>query len=112
MEPTKATPVHPPVAPEVDVIDVDMTHVYTILGVLSVSTVALSASTAWLWKKTRKNEEYLEAMREYVSRLVNETECGQTAYATLLDEIDTDEPPVDWSEDHSPFPTQETEESV
>lgn len=112
MEQQKATPIRPP-AYESEIVDVNMTSVYTTLGLLTFSTVTLGVSTALLWRKTRRNEEYLEAMREYVSRLVNETECGHTAYRTLIDEIETeDEPPVDWSEDHSPYPTQHEMEEL
>lgn len=106
MEQQKATPVRPPVH-EPEIVDVDMTNVYTALGLLTFTASALGISTVLLWRKTRRNEEYLEAMREYVSRLVNETQCGHTAYRTLIDEIEEDdEPPVDWSEDHSPYPMQ------
>lgn len=93
----KATPVPPPATDE-EFIDVDMTRVYTMLGVLGVTTTALTASTVYLWRKVRHTEQNQEALAEFTSRMVNDTECGRTAYATLIHGAVLEET-ADWSEE-------------
>lgn len=103
----RAKPVYPP-APQQDIIEVDMTTTYVMLGLLGVGVAGLGASNFYLWRKTKKNGEYLEALREYVSRLVNETECGAMAYETLIDDFESETEVADWSEDSAPYPTQQS----
>jgi hypothetical protein len=113
MEQQKAAKVYPPVLdPEPGIIEVNMTTVYTTLGLLTATTAGLSITTAYLWRKTRRNEEYLEAIREYVSRLVTETKCGNMAYTSIVDgaaEEDALEDTVDWSDEVGVYPEEEEE---
>jgi hypothetical protein len=102
----KASKVYPPV--EDDIVEVNMTGLYTTVGVLSVATIGLTAATSYLWRKTKRNQEYVEALAEYVSRLVDETECGKVAYQSIVDGA-TDEAPVDWSDEVGPYPEGEYE---
>ncbi len=102
----KAAPVYPP---QPESIDVDMTTVYTVMSLLTVSTVGLGISTTLLWRKARKNEEYITALGDYVSRLVKDTECGKVAYQTFLDDEEEDEVVVWDDESGSPFPTESQE---
>ena len=85
----KATPVQPPVREEI--IEVDMTTTYFVMSALTVSTVGLGVTTAVLWRRSKKNEEKIEAISEYVSRLINRTEVGRVAYQTLIDDIEKEE---------------------
>jgi len=96
----KATPVVPPEAQHrhSGVVDVDMTNYYYGMMALSIMGAGLAGATAYLWKRVKKNDEYLEAIREYTSRLVNETRCGNMAYSSLLDDMELeDEGTVVWT---------------
>jgi len=87
MEQQKATPVYPPSA-ELKVVEVNMTYYYYTAVGLTLSTLGMGALNTYLWRRIKRQEEYMEAIREYVSRLVNETSCGKNAYTSLLDEIE------------------------
>lgn len=89
-EQQKAARVTPPM-PEPDIIEVDMTNVYATLGLLSVSTAALAATTVTLWRRVRKNAEDVETLREYTSRLVRDTECGELAYRNIVAAAEAEE---------------------
>jgi hypothetical protein len=102
----KATKVYPPV--EDDIVEVNMTGLYTTVGILSVATIGLTAATSYLWRKTKRNQEYLEALAEYVSRLVDETECGRVAYQAIVDDSAEEDAPVDWSDELGPYPEGES----
>lgn len=112
-EQQKAAKVLPPPS-EPEIIEVDMTSTYTVMGVLTVAVVGLTGTTAFLWRKTRVNAEYLEAIREYVSRLVTETDCGNKAYRSIVDGATGDDV-VDVSDHTTPVPDdsdrEEDEES-
>jgi hypothetical protein len=97
---------------EPGIVDVDMTHVFTALGVLGVLTTGLTASTVYLWRKTKRNSEYLEALREYTSRLVLETRCGKMAYQSIVDGAAEEDRAVDWSNEIDPFIDDEEEEDL
>lgn len=90
MEQQKATPVYPPSA-ELKVVEVNMTYYYYTAVGLTLSTLGLTGVSTYLWRRLKRQEEYMEAIREYVSRLVNETSCGKNAYTSLLDEIEETE---------------------
>ena len=103
MEQQKATPILPPdlrvaSSPSVNLIEVDVTKQYYTMVGLSIVSAGLAGATAYLWKRVKKNDEYLEAIREYTSRLVNETRCGNMAYSSLLDDMELeDEGTVVWT---------------
>lgn len=105
----KATPIRPP-APVIEdtIVEVNMTSVYTTLGLLTVTTAGLSLSTAYLWRKVRRQQEDTEALAEFVNRLVNDTECGEVAYKNIVDRA-AQEDTVDWSDEVSPYPEEEEE---
>lgn len=93
MEQQKATPVQPPSdfkmpSAELRVVEVNMTYYYYTAVGLTLSTLGLGGFSTYLWRRLKRQEEYMEAIREYVSRLVNETNCGKSAYVSLLDEIE------------------------
>lgn len=100
----KAAPVVPPEAQQDDgFIDVDMTRYHYGMIALSLLGAGLAGTTTYLWRKVKKQDEYLEAIKEYTSRLVNETRCGNMAYSSLLDDMDLeDEGTVVWSKDYIP----------
>lgn len=103
----KATPIHPPIIdPNLAIVDVDMTRVYWGLYTLGFTATTLAVSNVWLWRKHIKNEQYMEAMKEFVSRMVK-TDCGSEAYNTLLDGAALEDNEVaDWSDfdDEQPIP--------
>jgi hypothetical protein len=103
----KATPIRPPM-PESATVEVNMTAYVATTAALSVATAGLTAATVFLWRKTKRNTELLEAMGDYVAKLVNETDCGSTAYKLLVDGV-REEDVVDFSEDHAPYPTKTDE---
>lgn len=99
----KATPVPPPATDE-EFVDVDMTKMYYAVSALGIATAGLTASTVWLWRKVRRTEQHVEALAEFTSKMVNDTECGKAAYATLMDGavLEDEEEPVDWSDEEVP----------
>ena len=108
----KATPVTPP-EPTRNIVEVDMTQVYLYMGGLALST-AMVGVTSWIGLKLqRRNREHIEALSEYVSRLINETDCGEKAYESLLAEYEHDEEREDWdhleekTEDEAPVSWEE-----
>jgi len=110
----KATPIAPPVIDEPSYVEVNMTALYATVGTLAVSTVGLAATTVVLWRRSKRNAEYLEALSEYTSRLVNQTKCGRQAYDSLVDEIEDDEATepetTDLPEDVAVWATDELED--
>jgi hypothetical protein len=80
----KATPIFPPDLEE-NVVEVDMTKLYVTVSVLAVASVGLTVSNVLLWRQTRRNKQYLEAMAELSNRLVNDTDCGSKAYALIIE---------------------------
>jgi hypothetical protein len=103
----KATPVPPPTTPRSNIIEVDMTRTYGYIASLGFSVAMTSIVTFSLWRKVRVLEERGEAMRDFVAKLINTTECGELAYQRLLDEFEPEEDadeadddlPVNWDED-------------
>lgn len=98
----KATPVHPP-EPTRNVVEVDMTQVYLYMGGLALSTAMLGVGTIISLKLQRRNREHIEALSEFTSRMINETDCGHKAYETLLaeyeDEIEAQEQTATWEDE-------------
>lgn len=95
---------------EPDVIDVDMTKYHYAMVAMSVTTTGLAGATGYLWYRLRRNEQYMEALKEYISRLVS-TDCGKEAYETFLDDVEdepADEEIADLSQDE-PIPYMPTE---
>ena len=101
----KATPVLPPEALKLDtdgMVDIDMTNYYRGMWAMAITSVALTAGVSYLWRKVKRQDEYLEAIREYISRSVNETQCGKLAYVSLLEDMgdkDDVDYPVNWAHD-------------
>lgn len=96
----KARPVTPPEWAE-GIVDVDMTKYYWGMVGLTALSTGLAGATAYLWRRVKRNDEYLEAIKEYTSRLVNETRCGNLAYSSLLDDMDLeDEGTVVWEKEY------------
>jgi hypothetical protein len=94
-EPLKAARVYPP---EPDIVEVNMTKLYGTVAALVVASAGLTASNVFLWRKTKKNREYVEALGDYVSKLVTETSCGSAAYKAILEEAEgVTQAEVDWS---------------
>ena len=90
----KAARVYPP---EENVVEVDMTKFHLAMIALGITTTGLGAATAYLWRKVKKQDEQMEAVSEYLSRLINRTDCGRKAYETFLEDEGL-EAPVNWSE--------------
>lgn len=94
-------------------VEVDMTKHHLALVGLSVASVGLGATTAYLWRKVRKQDEHMEAVREYLSRLINETSCGKGAYVTfLVDEDLDDEETVNWANEREPVDEDDLAEKI
>lgn len=96
----KARPVTPPEAMsslEGGEVDVDMTKYYYGMVGLSLLGAGLAGATGYLWRKVKQNNESIEALSEYASRLINHTDCGREAFETFLEEENL-EAPVNWSE--------------
>lgn len=109
----KAKPVLPP--EELDTsgsaVEVNMTTYYLTNIALSAATVGLGAATAYLWRKVRKQDEHMEAVREYLSRLINETNCGKEAYVTFLVDEDLEET-VNWANEREPVDEDDLAEKI
>jgi hypothetical protein len=94
-EPMKAAKVFPP---EPEIVEVNMTKLYGTVTTLVVASAGLTAANIALWRRTKKNREYVEALGDYVSKLVTETRCGNLAYQAILDGAgDVSQAEVDWS---------------
>ena len=106
---TKVTPPRPVDMPEPDgeIVDVDMTTMYTATIGLSIASLATTYTIWILRRKIRKIEEDAEALRAYITSLVNGTECGQVAYQRIVDAAEAEESTADVSEDFHPYPEQE-----
>lgn len=119
-EPQKATPVLPPEGflPKEEplttegVVEVNMTRYYAANVALTAATFGLTAATAYLWRKVKKQDEYMEAIREYTSRLINETRCGQAAYVTFLDDEDLEDDTVNWNNEREPVDEDDLAEKI
>lgn len=92
-------------------VEVDMTKHHLALVGLSVASVGLGATTAYLWRKVRKQDEHMEAVREYMSRLISETNCGRQAYDTFLEEEGLEEP-VNWANEREPVDEDDLAEKI
>ncbi len=110
----KATPVRPPL-PEPDIVEVNMTNVHAALVGLGFATATLAVSNVILWRKYRRNEGYMDAMKTYVARLTD-TECGAVAFQTLVDGAarEAADEATDWSDfaDDEPIPYTLTDEPI
>lgn len=93
-----------------------MTRLHATVALIGVTAASLAVSHVVLWRKHRRNEEYMDAMKEYVSRMVD-TECGRKAFQTIVDGATTEEEmenaaeAVDWSDfsDDEPIPYELTD---
>lgn len=93
------------------VLEVNMTRYFAANVALGVATVGLSAATAYLARKVRKQDEYLEAIREYTSRLINETRCGRQAYDTFLEDEGLEDT-VNWANEREPVDEDDLAEKL
>lgn len=96
-----------------------MTRLHATVALIGAATASLAISHIVLWRKNRRNDEYMDAMKEYVSRMVD-TDCGRVAFQTIVDgaaeeekEEDTGEA-VDWSDFSvdEPIPYDLTDKSL
>lgn len=106
----KAARVYPKPDGHIEV-EVDMTKHHLALVGLTAASVGLSATTAFLWRKVRKQEEHMEAVREYVSRLINETNCGRLAYDTFLEDEGLEDT-VNWANEREPVDEDDIAEKL
>lgn len=93
----KAKPVVPPHVVEEQTKSVDLTKYHTGMTILALGGAGLAAATGLLWRKVKSQNESIEALSAYVSRLVNETSCGRMAYDTFVDE--DEDGTVNWNDD-------------
>lgn len=81
---------------EAPVVQVDVSRLYYTAATAGAVALASVGANVFLYLKVRRNREHLEAVREYMNRLINKTSCGQEAYDTFYED-DT----IDWSDQSS-----------